>query len=470
MIWLLPRVLVAVLAMGLGAAAGWLAGQFAGPGTDAPAAGALLGSATGAIGAALLDAWRGWRLVVWLRGAQEQSAPRDAGFWGEVAYRVERALRRREQATARAEQRLAEFRSAIEASPNGVLILDGGEHIEWCNAVGADHFGLDPVRDIAQRVTNLIRAPAFVEYLQRGVWSEPVRVPSPQRGGMLSVMVRPYGEGHKLVLSQDVTETERADAMRRDFVANVSHEIRTPLTVLTSAVESLRTLPLADDERRRLFDLTARQAERMEALVADLLTLASLEASPRPAPDRWVGIGPLMDRIEADTRALSGGRHRLSFAGDRALQVAGSERELHSAVANLVSNAVRYTPEGGSVEVRWRVCGNGSAEVSVTDSGIGIAREHLPRLAQRFYRVDGSRSRETGGTGLGLSIVKHVMQRHGGELDLRSEVGRGSTFRLVFPPARVRAAPDAGEAAPPRGDGDGAVRSAAAPPRPSRAA
>jgi two-component system phosphate regulon sensor histidine kinase PhoR len=151
-----------------------------------------------------------------------------------------------------------------------------------------------------------------------------------------------------------------------------------------------------------------------------------------------VPLGPLVRRIEAETRALSAGRHRLSFEGDDGLQIAGGERELHSAIANLVANAVRYTPAGGSVEVRWRLQGNGTAEVAVIDSGIGIAREHLPRLAQRFYRVDGSRSRDSGGTGLGLSIVKHVVQRHGGELDVRSEVGKGSTFRLVFPAARVR--------------------------------
>jgi two-component system phosphate regulon sensor histidine kinase PhoR len=226
--------------------------------------------------------------------------------------------------------------------------------------------------------------------------------------------------------------------MRRDFVANVSHEIRTPLTVLAGFIETMSNLSLTEVERRRVLSLMGQQAQRMQTLVNDLLTLAALEGSPRPPPDRWVSLGPLLAQVHADAAALSAGRHRIGFDTVDAVQIAGSENELASAIANLVNNAVRYTPEGGSVDLAWRLLADGAGEISVTDTGIGIEREHLPRLTERFYRVDGSRSRETGGTGLGLSIVKHVVQRHGGELDIQSEPGKGSRFRLVFPSARVR--------------------------------
>ena len=250
--------------------------------------------------------------------------------------------------------------------------------------------------------------------------------------------MRSYGDGLRLVLSQDITELERSDGMRRDFVANVSHEIRTPLTVLAGFIETMTNLRLTEVERKRVLVLMTQQAERMGTLVSDLLTLAQLEGSPRPHADRWVALAPLLAQVAADAKLLSAGRHSLAFAAHVEAQIAGAPNELLSAVTNLVNNAVRYTPDGGRIGVTWKLLADGAGEIAVTDTGLGIAREHLPRLTERFYRVDGSRSRDTGGTGLGLSIVKHVVQRHGGELDIQSEPGQGSTFRLVFPAARVR--------------------------------
>jgi two-component system, OmpR family, phosphate regulon sensor histidine kinase PhoR len=325
-----------------------------------------------------------------------------------------------------------------------VQLLDENDQIDWCNGVAADHFGLDPQRDLRQRITNLARAPAFVAYLQSGRFDEPVMYPNPRGPGTLSVQIRPYGDDLKLVLSQDITERERADAMRRDFVANVSHEIRTPLTVLAGFVETLADLPLTDVERKRVLALMRQQTSRMQTLVGDLLTLAQLEGSPRPPADRWVPVAKLFMQVEGDARALSGGRHRITVRREDAAQIAGAEAELLSAIANVANNAVRYTPERGEIELCWSMRSDGAGVVEVRDSGIGIAREHVPRLTERFYRVDGSRSRETGGTGLGLSIVKHVLQRHGGELEVDSEPGKGSRFRLVFPPARVRYVEGAG--------------------------
>jgi two-component system phosphate regulon sensor histidine kinase PhoR len=433
MTWLLPRILASVLAMLAGGVVGLVIGR-----ANAPALGLLFGGGCAVAAIAVFDTLRGYRLINWLRGSQEEQAPRDAGFWGELGYRVERSLRTREQSAARERTRLAQFLSAMEASPNGVMLLDAGDQIEWCNSLAADHFGLDPQRDRRQRVTNLVRAPAFVAYLQQGQFIEPVHMPEPRGKGTLSVLVRRYGDDMKLVLSQDITERERSEGMRRDFVANVSHEIRTPLTVLSGFIETMANLPLTEVERRRVLTLMAQQTQRMGTLVNDLLTLAQLEGSPRPNADHWLPLQPLLIQVEADAKALSAGRHTLVIPHVTEAQIAGAPSELLSAITNLVNNAVRYTPEGGRIEVSWRLLADGAGELAVTDTGPGIAREHLSRLTERFYRVDGSRSRDTGGTGLGLSIVKHAIQRHGGELDIQSEPGKGSSFRLIFPAARVR--------------------------------
>ena len=408
------------------------------------AAGVLGGALLALVGLGLQQAWRGHRLLEWLRGPQQQGAPRDTGFWGELGYRIERALRIKDLLVVEEKLRLKQFLAAIEASPTGVMLLDDSDQIDWCNSVAAQHFGLDPQRDRRQRITNLVRTPAFVAHLNNRDFGEAIVFSSPTGQATLSVLVQPYGAGMKLLLSQDITERERSDAMRRDFVANVSHEIRTPLTVLAGFVETLAQLPLSETERRSVLTLMEQQTNRMQALVGDLLTLAQLEGSPRPGPDRWVALRPLLQRANDDAVALSAGVHSIELQGGEDAELAGSESELLSAVSNLCINAVRYTPAGGRILLRFSQRDDGSAEIAVSDTGIGIAREHLPRLTERFYRVDGSRSRDTGGTGLGLSIVKHVVQRHGGEIDVQSEPGQGTTFRLVIPALRVRrAAPPA---------------------------
>jgi len=432
---LLPRLLVGVLCMAAGALAGVILN-----GNRSTLVGALIGGIVGLACVVAFDALRGWRLMRWLRGTHDHPAPRDSGFWGEVAYRIEKSLRALERNAEAERTRLSQFVSAMEASPNGVLLLDRADQIEWCNSRAAEHFGLDPERDRRQRVTNLIRSPEFVAYLQAGDFDEPLTL-HPLRGpGSLQVVVRRYGDELKLVLSHDLTERERADRMRRDFIANVSHEIRTPLTVLSGFLETLRNLPLTEAEQKRVLALMSQQAARMHDLVADLLTLARLEGSPRPGSDRWVDVDALFAHAENEAVALSAKRHSISFASPVAAQIAGDETELKSALGNLVSNAVRYTPEGGRIEVAWRVADNGGGEIAVSDTGSGIGRAHLPRLTERFYRVESSRSRESGGTGLGLAIVKHIMQRHGGELEIASELGKGSTFKLVFPALRIRSA------------------------------
>ncbi|WP_077033823.1 phosphate regulon sensor histidine kinase PhoR [Pelomonas sp. KK5] len=434
--WLPPRLIYAALSVAMASLVGWwVDGAFHHRWLTM-----LAVAVSGVAVVTVVDAVRGHRLLQWLRGDQDGTAPRDTGLFGEIAYRIERAIRERDKTITRERLQLAQFLSAIEASPNGVLMLDENDHIHWCNSVAAEHFALDARRDLRQRITNLVRSPGFVTYLQAGQFAEPLMLPNVRGPGTLSVIVRSYGDGMKLVLSLDITERERADAMRRDFVANVSHEIRTPLTVLAGFIETMDSLPLSEAERRRVLQLMGQQTQRMQTLVSDLLTLAQLEGSRRPAADQWVSLDGLLRRVASDVTALSAGRHRITVQAETRVELAGVEAELLSAIANLATNAVRYTPDEGAIEIQWRQLGDGAGEISVIDTGVGIAREHIPRLTERFYRVDGSRSRETGGTGLGLSIVKHVLQRHGGQLQVESEPGKGSKFKLVLPASRVRQA------------------------------
>lgn len=388
-------------------------------------------------GLVLLEIWRIRTVLDWLRSSSSP-APMTLGYWGDLVYRIGRVVEIGRQESERERERLREFLGAIEASPNGVLLLDAGERIVWLNAQAADHFGLHPQRDLRQRVTNLIRHPAFVRMMQLRQEC-PALTLTMHDGRSLALMLRNYGEGAQLILSQDVSERERTEAMRRDFVANVSHEIRTPLAALSGFVETLSTLPLQESERARVFEVMGQQAHRMQALVDDLLTLARLEGSPRPAADSWWDLDRLLDLVHAEVQALSGGRHELDWPQSASgLELAGIESEMHSALTNLLSNAVRYTPAQARISLEIRREEDGALQLLVRDSGPGIAAEHLPRLTERFYRVDGSRSRATGGTGLGLSIVKHICNRHGGQLRIESELGVGSCFSLYWPAVRVR--------------------------------
>ena len=402
----------------------------------------------------LVDAWRGYRVRSWLRQGDLGMAPEISGWWGVLIDRSRKLLRERERSIDASEQRLKDFLSAIQASPNGVVMLDSNAQIEWCNQTAAAQLGIHPERDVMQRIGNLLRDPVFTAYMAVEQPNEAVvmagrkdRVDRPVR---ISIQRHRYGEGKQLLLTRDVTLLEQAEAMRRDFVANVSHEIRTPLTVLSGFVETLQTLDLNAEEQKRYLALMAIQADRMQGLVEDLLTLSRLEGSPTPSLQSTLPLAHLMQSCEQEAHGLSdtishgAEPQHIEFQTDHLLADAvllGNERELQSAVSNLVSNAVRYTPAGGRILVSVGQGSDGSLMVEVRDTGAGIAAEHLPRLTERFYRVDRSRSRESGGTGLGLAIVKHVMQRHGASLSISSEVGQGSCFKLTFPATRWRLNP-----------------------------
>lgn len=418
----------------------------------------LFGGMLSALAWAAFDAWRGYRVRSWLRHGDLAIAPQTAGWWGVLLDRARRLLREKEKAVQSSEQRLRDFLSAIQASPNGVVMLDAKGQIEWCNATASVQLGISPERDVMQRIGNLIRDPAFTAYMLEEDSSEPVVIAGREhradRPVRISVQRHSYGEGKQLLLTRDVTLVEQAEAMRRDFVANVSHEIRTPLTVLSGFVETMQTLTLSEQEQKHYLELMAVQAHRMQGLVADLLTLSRLEGSPVPGFDESMQLSILMKTCEQEALGLSasiaqgGPTQEICFESKSALSHAfllGAPREIMSAVSNLVSNAVRYTPAGGRISVTVQVETDNALSIEVQDTGPGIATEHLPRLTERFYRVDRSRSRESGGTGLGLAIVKHVMQRHGGQLQMTSELGKGSTFKLIFPAGRWVLSPDSKE-------------------------
>jgi two-component system, OmpR family, phosphate regulon sensor histidine kinase PhoR len=414
--------------------------------------GALIGSAIWV----LINLNRSRHFLNWIRSGDVAKVPKISGVWGEATDRTRRLLREQIKALHISNKRLDDFLAAIQASPNGVILLDAKAQIEWCNLTAASHFGLNPTADISQHIGNLVRDPIFAAYFSAGNFVSEITISgkssAANRVSRLAVQIHPYGQGKKLLLSNDVTGREAAEFMRRDFVANVSHEIRTPLTVLSGFVETLQTLNLNDAERIKYLNLMDQQTHRMLSLVNDLLMLSKLEGSPAPLSDTWIDIESLINICELEAKALKADLiakageittldkqfKNLNFNIRENIQLAGAQSELLSALCNLTNNAVRYTPIDGEIWVSLHISDRGDAVFTVRDTGPGIASEHLPRLTERFYRVDTSRSRESGGTGLGLAIVKHVVQRHGGELQISSALGKGSTFTFTLPAHRVR--------------------------------
>jgi two-component system, OmpR family, phosphate regulon sensor histidine kinase PhoR len=379
-----------------------------------------------------------FKLGIWLNDARIETIPEAGGIWDVVFSRLYKMVKEHNQTKQDLAAELHHIEQATAALPEGVAILNAANRIEWCNPLAQRLFNLDPEQDIMQDITYLVRQPEFVEYLHESNFNEPfIMRPARHDDKVVSVKLIPYGGDKRLLIIRDITQFERVESMRRDFVANVSHEMRTPLTVVSGFVENLQDMPdLNKDSSRRALHLMAEQTRRMDNLVADLLTLSRLENEQSPLREEAVEIKRLLDEVYQDGKSLSGKRHLLQMEIESEAGLLGNRDELHSAFGNLVSNAIRYTPEGGTILLRWFER-DGQPVFSVQDSGIGIAAQHIPRLTERFYRVDRSRSRETGGTGLGLAIVKHIVMRHQAKLEISSEEGRGSTFSIVFPARRA---------------------------------
>jgi len=378
-----------------------------------------------------------YQLQTWLRSRRWRPPPEDRGVWSDISTHVYTKLHAERSRKRRLIALLRAFREAAAALPDGVVVLTKGRSILWFNEAATRLLGLIAPRDRRNHIDGFLPALAK-SWISQEPALEPLRdVPAPHSENLrLSFRLIPYSDEHMLLVVRDVTPLARLEQVRRDFVANVSHELRTPLTVLHGYLEMLE--PEASPQLAPVLADLRGQSRRMTQIVEDLLTLSRLEAQQQPAQDR-VPMRALLSGLKREAEALSQGRHSISFVRNSEADVRGSADYLHSAFSNLISNAVRYTPEGGRIEISWKAGADGTARFAVADTGYGIPAEHLPRITERFYRVSTSRSRETGGTGLGLSIVKHVLQLHDARLEIESEVSVGSTFCCVFGRERLLA-------------------------------
>ncbi len=378
-------------------------------------------------------------LHAWLREPGSGDVPQGSGSWEYIFAYLVRLLKRQRASEFSLTKALARFERAGEALPEAVVLLDENDQIVWCNPRAETYFGLRLKRDRGAHITYILRQPKFSTYLRSGEISEPLslHLVGDTAERVVSIQMVPYGNSQKLLLGRDVTHWERLETTRRDFIANVSHELRTPLTVVQGFLETLEDSDGSDPQIvARGITLMSEQTQRMTRLVNDLLTLSRLESASGTANDEKVNIPGLVQSLHHEAQALSAGHHTISAEISTDDWLLGSMDELQSAFGNLVSNAVRYTPPGGKIELRWERK-NGNPVFAVKDNGIGIEPRHVARLTERFYRVDKSRSRETGGTGLGLAIVKHVTNRHQGRLEIDSWPGKGSTFSITFPGTRI---------------------------------
>jgi two-component system phosphate regulon sensor histidine kinase PhoR len=394
-----------------------------------------------AIGAGAIIAMHLWyltRVAEWAHGPLEADAPEGRGEWALLLSAIYRRTRIRRAYERDLRHIIERFRQAASAIPDGVVVLDPANRIDWANERAIGQLGLDLHHDRGQPIVNLVRQPEFLRYVESADYSASIVVGSSRDPGRrLALQLVPFAADQKLLMSRDVTELEAVARMRRDFIASVSHELKTPLTVISGFVETLQDVDVDETQRRRFLALMQEQASSMRRLVQDLIALSALESEHNPPQEQRFAITPLLTSLAADARALSQDQHVIELHIADASTIVASRDEIASAFGNLVSNAVRYTPRGGTVTLRWSIRDDGCGEFAVLDTGIGIAAQHIPRLTERFYRVDRSRSRATGGTGLGLAIVKHVLLRHQAELEIESEVGGGSRFAVILPKRRV---------------------------------
>jgi two-component system phosphate regulon sensor histidine kinase PhoR len=406
----------------------------------------LLGLLSGEFGWALalgLAIYLGWslrqlvRLHTWLNSESDQPPPESHGLWGDAFDSIYRLQRRNARARSQLQTAINRMQSSTAALRDAVILLDKAGNLEWWNPAAEKLLGLKSGKDAGQPICNLIRLPAFGEYFRRGNYRELFEMRSPvDERRHLQFQITLYGNQEHLLLVRDVTRVHQLEEMRKDFVANVSHELRTPLTVVAGYLETL--IDHADQlspRWQRALQQMQKQAARMQALLNDLLMLSRLESTTFACDNQPVALEPLLQSIRNDAQALCP-QHRISLQIDSDRRLEGCENELRSAFSNLLFNAAKYTPEPGQITVCWWVDAQGG-HFSVEDNGIGIEEHHLPRLTERFYRVDASRSSSSGGTGLGLAIVKHVLLRHDARLQILSTPGKGSTFICHFPPARL---------------------------------
>ena len=393
------------------------------------------------VGLCLYLAWTLYnlnRLSKWLAKPTKHS-PEAIGIWDEVYYQLYNLYKRQRSARKKLASMLNRFQKSTQALPYGTIVLNEYNEIEWMNPAAAQLFGFHHRIDVGQRIDNLIRLPDFARYLNKKKFDKPLKFKLNMRNMILSIT--PYAKNQYLLSARDITSLSRIDDMRRDFISNASHELRTPLTVISGYVEYLSYK--ADDDTRVPLDNMAEQITRMNHIISELIELARIESSQSVDFTVSIEIDDLINEVYRDARELDQENHQISLDIDTdslkkidTLKLYGNYDELRMALSNLMTNAVRYTPDGGDIKL-FVSANDSTLSIGVQDTGVGISYEHIPRLTERFYRVDEGRSREVGGTGLGLAIVKHVLDRHNAELYIQSEVGRGSLFRCDFPLSNV---------------------------------
>lgn len=415
-----------------------LAGAIIGAFYDAPAIG-MLGVAIAVLAWNLSHLYR---LDAWLRTGRLDVVPDGDGVWPAVFSRIQYIREKSRRRRRRWRQLVRELRSSAGAFPDGGVLLTARHEIITFNSAAQRLLGLKKARDRGQRIENLLRNPDFIAYLQAGDFTRSVELGGPAGGDTwVSCRMIPYGPEQRLLLIRDITSTVRLERTRRDFVANASHELRTPLTVITGYLEVLsEDQRIPSDWHQPLAEMRV-QSLRMGQLLDDLLQLSRLESSAPCSMERAVDMGTLIRAARQEALAMAGTPQRIDVEIDSSARVLGDETELHSIVSNLVSNAVRYTPAEGAVHIQWRTDDDGG-HLTVSDTGIGIAEDEIPRVTERFYRTDRGRARQKGGTGLGLAIVKHALRRHDADLEIRSRLGEGSQFICHFPPFRLQSSGD----------------------------
>jgi len=373
------------------------------------------------------------RLQQWLMDSSNSDVPESTGHWGELFDEISRDQKRQLGRSQSLRAVIHRFQQSSAALSDAIVIIDVHNNLEWWNRA-ADHLlGLKASTDRGRSVMNLLRDPRFVRYYRKQNYNDPLQLPSPLSNEIvLEYRLTRFGVGDRILVARDITRLKQLEQTRQDFVANASHELRTPLTVIRGYLETFLDQDLPRPLQRGMNQM-ANQSKRMENLVSDLLLLSRLEASPHISDELPIPIQSIICRIRDDAVALGKDKnHSIELELDPQHVLLGQEAEIYSAFSNLVFNAVRYTPAGGNIKIRWWTDKKG-AHFSVTDNGHGIDSIHLPRLSERFYRIDESRASDTGGTGLGLAIVKHVMLRHNGRLSIKSKIGKGSTFSCHFP-------------------------------------
>ena len=392
------------------------------------------------VGGGLYMAWMLWqiyRLDHWLSNTRNGTPPEASGIWGDVFDRVERLQKRQKREKRRLQGVVKRGQEITAAIPDGIVLLDRQGNIDWFNGVAAELLSLRQ-QDHGHPLINYVRHPNFIDYMESGNFQEPLDLPSPQsRAIHLQYQVSYFGQGDSLIVVRNITRLYKLEQVRKDFVANVSHELRTPLTVIRGYVESLEVSPGLNDIMKRALSQMAQQSARMTNLINDLLVLSKLETEESELTHDEVSLRPLLQQVQQDAETLSGDSgHKIQLSCPPELVLSASQQELHSAFSNLVFNAVKYTADETEVSIAVTY-DSSSVQVAIKDLGDGIEGAHLPRLTERFYRVDEGRNSESGGTGLGLAIVKHIMERHGGRLEISSQLGKGSTFACVFPIQRL---------------------------------